>query len=202
MMILRSSPPSPFGRKVKLAAAVLGLSDQIRVEQADTLDPADSLRRQNPLGKIPILVLEDGSALYDSRVILEYLDSLSDALVLFPETANRFRLLARAALADGVCEAALLIVYEGRFRPEDKRSDNWLDLQAGKIERGLKALEADLPALGDGLAVDGICLACLLGYLDFRFDGVWRQSYPRLVDWLIAFEAQVPAFDATRPSAR
>ncbi|WP_350335048.1 glutathione S-transferase family protein [Coralliovum pocilloporae] len=200
MMILRSSPPSPFGRKVKIAAAILGLSDRITVELADTTNPEDSLRQQNPLGKIPILVLEDGGAIYDSRIILEYLDSLSAEGNIIPKTADRYKVLTRAALADGVCDAALLTVYEGRLRAEEHQSSDWLSLQAGKIERGLAALDADRPEIGETPMVDAIALACVLGYLDLRFDGKWRETWPGLVAWLDAFEAAVPSFGKTRPS--
>ena len=103
MFVLRSSPPSPFGRKVKIAAAVLGLGDRISVAPADTNDPGDLLRRQNPLGKIPTLVLEDGSALYDSPVIIEYLDCLAGGGKIIPRRPGRASAaLTLQALADGL----------------------------------------------------------------------------------------------------
>ncbi len=99
MMILRSSPPSPFGRKVKIAAALTGLKDKIEIVRADTTDPSDVLRKQNPLGKIPVLILEDGTTLFDSRVILEYLDWLSGGNVLIPtEPKARFATLDASGL--------------------------------------------------------------------------------------------------------
>ncbi len=98
MMILRSSPPSPFGRKVKIAASLTGVRDKIEVVMADTTDPADVLRTQNPLGKIPALILEDGTMLYDSRVIVEYFDWLAGGDVLIPkDPKTRFTTLTRAA---------------------------------------------------------------------------------------------------------
>ena len=87
MMILRSSPPSPFGRKVKIAASVLGLTDKIEVQKSDTSDPNDSVRRQNPIGKIPVLITEDGQAIYDSPVILEYLDHVAGGGRIIPKDA-------------------------------------------------------------------------------------------------------------------
>src|SRR6476661_3949457 len=120
MLILRSSPASPFGRKVKIAAAILGLADKVKVVEADTLDPNDTLRRQNPLGKIPTLVLENGETLYDSRVIVEYLDHLAGGHRLIPDGPARFEALRVQALADGIMDAALLQVYEGRWRSEEK----------------------------------------------------------------------------------
>ena len=112
MLRLRSSPASPFGRKVKIAASLLGLLDRIEVVDTDTLNPSDSIRQQNPLGKIPCLLTEDGTALFDSPVIIEYLDQLSDGRKLIPDaTKARFATLTQQALADGICEAALLLVY-------------------------------------------------------------------------------------------
>lgn len=198
MLVLRSSPASPFGRKVKIAADLLGLSDRIEVVPADTNDPGDVLRRQNPLGKIPTLVLENGETLYDSRVILEYLDHLAGGGRIVPAGEGRFRVLREQALADGIMDAALLQVYEGRYRAQDRHEPKWLDLQAGKVARGLEYAEANLSAPGQDLHVGRIALACALGYLDLRFDGRWRGSHPKLVAWLDDFSARVPAFEKTR----
>jgi glutathione S-transferase len=197
MMILRSSPPSPFGRKVKIAAALTGMKDKIEILRADTTDPADLLREQNPLGKIPVLILEDGATLYDSRVILEYLDWLAGGDVLIPkEPKARFAVLTQAALADGILDAALLQIYEERFRPSERREPKWIDYQGEKISRGLVLFESDPPQGRRDIAHIG--LACALGYLDLRFGGRWRETYKTLVDWLAAFAAEVPAYEATR----
>jgi glutathione S-transferase len=198
MLILRSSPPSPFGRKIRIGAAIVGLTDHIEIVAADTNDPADSLRRQNPLGKIPALVLEDGIALYDSRVILEYLDFLAGGGKLIPQAPGpRFAALAMQALGDGLIDASILQVYETRFRDPDRYSAKWLEHQAGKATRALAALEAAPPAEG-ARDIGAITVACALGYLDLRFAGRWRGDNPRLVRWLDAFAAGVPAFAATR----
>ncbi|SDU28826.1 glutathione S-transferase family protein [Stappia sp. ES.058] len=202
MPILRSSPPSPFGRKAKIAAAVLGLSDRITVELTDTTDPNDSIRQQNPLGKIPALVLDDGKVLFDSSVIVDYLDHLAGGGKILPEGEARYDVLRLQALADGIMDAALLQVYEVRFRPEDRRHPEWLAYQADKVARGLTSLEADPPATATPDRtpnVGQIAVACMLGYLDLRFDGAWRADHPELVGWLKAFEAAVPAYEATRP---
>jgi glutathione S-transferase len=202
MMILRSVPPSPFGRKVKLAADVLGLSDQIRVEPADTNDAADSLRAQNALGKIPTLVLDDGSTLFDSRVILEYLDHRAGGGKIIPHEPNaRFAALRLQALADGMTDAQILLVYEGRFRPPEHHVRKWTDYQADKIRRGLAALEGDPPSLSAIPNVGEIALACFLGHRDLRFGGDWRAAHPKLVAWLDRFAARVPAFAATKVAA-
>jgi len=146
MLTLRTSPASPFGRKVRIAAALLGLEGRIAVVPADTGDPADSLRRQNPLGKIPALIAEDGVAIFDSRVIVEYLDGLAGSGRLIPaDLAARIPALILQALADGIADAALLQVYERRMREPAERSAKWVDYQAEKVTRGLAALEAKPP---------------------------------------------------------
>ncbi|MFC5393654.1 glutathione S-transferase family protein [Bosea vestrisii] len=197
MLILRSSPTSPFGRKVRIAIAELGLEERIEVVPADTNDPTESLRRQNPLGKVPTLVFEDGSTLFDSRVIVEYLDHLIGGGRLFPSGEGRFAQLRLQALADGICDAGLLQVYEVRLRAPEMRSPVWTENQAGKIARALAALEAAPPAY-DRPRIGEIALACALGYLDLRFDGAWRADHPALVAWLDGFADKVPAFEATR----
>jgi glutathione S-transferase len=202
MMILRSTPPSPFGRKIRLAASVLGLSGDIKIEPADTNDAADPLRRQNPIGKIPTLVLEDGSTLFDSRVILEYLDHRAGGGKIIPnETKARFAALRLQALADGMTDAQILLIYEGRFRPPEHHVKKWTDYQADKIKRGLEALEADPPALDAIPNVGQIALACFLGHRDLRFSGDWRAAHPKLVAWLDRFAAKVPAFAETKVAA-
>jgi glutathione S-transferase len=202
MMILRSTPASPFGRKVNLAASVLNLSAEITIEPADLADAADSVRRQNPLGKIPVLVLEDGSSLYDSRVILEYLDHRSGGDKIIPrEPSARFAALRLQALADGMTDAQILLVYENRWRPPEHHVQKWIDYQADKIRRGLAALEADPPPLDAIPNVGQIALACFLGHRDLRFPGTWRGDHPKLAAWLDRFAARVPAFGATKVAA-
>ncbi|MGA3309418.1 MAG: glutathione S-transferase family protein [Xanthobacteraceae bacterium] len=200
MMILRSAAPSPFGRKAQIALSVLGFDD-VRIEAADTVDPHDTVREQNPLGKIPVLIAEDGTAYYDSRVILEYLDHRAGGGKIIPrDAAQRFAALRLQALCDGILDASILTVYEGRWRAPANHEPKWLDHQAGKVRRALAVLEAAPPALG---AIPGvpdvgqIALACALGYRDLRFGGDWRGDHPRLVVWLDTFAARVPAFAAT-----
>lgn len=198
MLTLRSSPASPFGRKVKISMIELGLTGKIEIVVADTTNPTDPLRKQNPLGKIPALVLKDGSTLFDSRVIVDYLDHLAGGGRIIPTGAERFAQLRLQALADGICDAALLQVYEVRFRTAEMRHAGWVENQQGKIDRALATLEAEPPAFADRPRIGEIALACALGYLDLRHEGKWRAAHPRLVAWLDAFAAKVPAFEATR----
>jgi glutathione S-transferase len=200
VLTLRSSPASPFVRKVRIAANVLGLDREITLEFADTMSASDSVRQQNPLGKIPALVLEDGTVLFDSRVILEYLDHRAGGGRIIPTDARaRLAALRLQALADGLMDASVLLVYEGRYRPAERHEPKWLELQAGKAARALAALEGAPPALTQVPDVGQIALACALGYRDFRFQGTWRGDHPRLVAWLDGFAARVPAFAATTP---
>ena len=197
MLVLRYSPASPYARKIRIAADLLGLSEGIEIATANASDPADSLRRQNPLGKIPTLVLEDGSSLYDSRVIAEYLDHLAGGGRIIPtEPTARFAALRLQALGDGINDAALLIRYETSNRPEALRYEEAIALQQGKIDRALDALEIALPA--GSVDIGHIAIACALGYLDLRFAGAWREKRPRLVAWLEKFAHDVPAFEAPK----
>ncbi len=200
MLVIRSSPASPFGRKVRIAAALCLLTEGLRIEPADTTDPDDSLREQNPFGKIPVLITDDGTALYDSRVIVEWMDVQAGGDVIIPRGEARFAALTLQGLADGMMEASILIVYEQRFRPEEKRHQPWTDYQGEKVARALSVLEAAPPAIGDRPHIGHIALACALGYRDFRFEGNWRAGNPGLVAWLDEFAAKVPAFAATTPA--
>jgi glutathione S-transferase len=201
MMKLLSNPLSPYGRKVKIAIAMKGLKDKIEIVTVDT-NIADNpvINRPNPLAKVPALVVDGSTAIYDSHVICEYLDSLAPTPVLFPKGGmERIRTLTLGALADGMLDAALLLVYEKRFRPEEKWHAPWQERQQAKIDRALDHLEQGPPAWTGGPDYGHLTLACALGYLDFRHEGKWRAGHPNLVAWLGRFAASVPAFEETRP---
>jgi len=198
MLTIRASLGSPFGRKARIAASVLGLDGKVKSEAATTADP--SVRAQNPLGKVPVLILDDGTALYDSPVILEYLDYLAGGGKIIPKDPKaRFDALRLQALADGLMDASILIVYEGRYRPAEKHEQTWLDLQGGKVDRALAALEVSPPPIDTPPNVGQITLACALGYREFRFPGTLAKSCPRLAAWLDDFASKVPSFEATKP---
>ena len=201
MMILRFSPSSPFVRKVRIAIALLGFDKDVAIERSDTTNPNDPLRKMNPLGKIPALIIEDGSAVYDSRVILDYLDDRAGGGKIVPRNSKaRLAALRLQALADGILDASILTVYEGRYRKPEMHEPKWLELQAGKVSRALGVLEAAPPPIDPMPNVGQIALACALGYRDFRFGGSWRGEHPRLVAWLDNFAGRVPAFAATKPA--
>jgi glutathione S-transferase len=202
MMILRSTPASPFGRKISIAIGLLGLERDVKVEGADLQNAADTIRQQNPLGKVPTLVVEDGTTLFDSRVILEYLDHRAGGGKIIPREPNaRFAALRLQALADGMTDAQILLIYETRWRAPEKHEPKWLDYQSDKIRRGLASLEAAPPAHDPIPNVGQIALACFLGHRDLRFKGDWRAGNPKLVAWLERFATQVPSFDATKVAA-
>jgi len=198
VLTLRYAPPSPYVRKVRIAADLLGIP--LKLEAADTVSPDEAFLGQNPIGKIPVLIEETGERYYDSRVIVEYLDHHAGGGKIIPrEGKARLDVLRLQALCDGILDACLLLIYEGRFREPAMRVTKWVDHQAGKVARGLAYLEAHTPPLDRLPNVGQIALACLLGYRDLRFpDQDWRKDHPKLRAWLERFEAQVPAFAATR----
>lgn len=203
MLKLRSSPVSPFGRKVRFAAHVTGLAARIEVVGADTTNPDDPLRRDNPLGKVPCLILEDRTTLYDSRVIVEYLDHAAGGGKIIPtDWDGRLKTLKLQALADGIMDAAILQVYESRFRAPEKHEPVWIAHQGGKVERGLAALEAAPPVASETPDIGMISVACMLEWYEFRFPGrLSGGQYPQLSAFLAAFNAKNPAFAASKPSA-
>ncbi len=199
-MKLFSSNPSPFCAKVHMAAHLLGLPvDVVVVNTAE--DPAE-LIAANPLGKIPTLVLDDGTAMFDSRAIMLELDRMSGGK-LYPHASGERRAaeLLEAA-ADGLCDTLLAQAYERRFRPADKVYSPWLDRQAMKSRRALDWLEAEVMPLADGLHGGQLALAAALGYLDLRFaDTNWRHGRPRLGAFDMHFAELHPALAALKPSA-
>ncbi len=198
-MLLRSAAASPFARKVRMAILHLNLADKVEIVAADTSNPDDTLRANNPLGKLPVLVTEDGKSIYDSRVILEYLDHRAGGGVIIPDGwPARLDSLTMHALCDGIMDASLLIVYEARHRPPALQHQPWLDYQRAKVVRGLMAL-AKAPPDPARFEVGAIAAACALGYLDLRKQVAWRSEIPALAPWLDAFRASHPEFDATMP---
>ena len=187
MMILRSAPPSPFGRKVQIALSLLGFDDDVKIEATDTMDAASPLRQQNPLGKIPVLIAEDGTPYYDSRVILEYLDDRAGGGKIIPSAAaQRFPALRLQALCDGILDASILTIYEGRWRTPDKHEPKWLEHQAGKVERAFAFLEAGPPAhsacrRASACGADYARLHARLSRFSIRRQLAQRSSSPRRV---------------------
>jgi glutathione S-transferase len=201
-MKLRYSPTSPYVRKVVVLALETGLSPRIE-RIATNVAPNqrnDEYQREQPLAKVPALTTDDGTVLYDSRVICEYLDSLHQGAKLFPPAGPaRWTALRRQALGDGLCDAAILTRYETFLRPEDKRWEDWVEGQMRKVRAALDALEAEAPALGSGLDIGLIAIGCALGYMDFRYESEqWRAKRPKLAAWYETFAA-LPSMRETAP---
>lgn len=200
-MKLYYNPASPYVRKVRVLALETGLMDDIELASVSLTPtgPDAALCTDNPIGKIPTLVRGDGGALYDSRVICEYLDSLHGGNPMFPvEGETRWTAVRRQALADGILDAAVGTRYETFLRPEALRWGDWVDAQMTKVRRSLDALEGE--ELGDTVDIGTISIACALGYLDFRYpDEGWRESRPKLAAWYESFAAR-PSMSETRPA--
>jgi glutathione S-transferase len=200
MMKLYYSPASPFVRKVLVCAILRGLDGRIERIPTNPHSLPEALLRVNPLSKVPCLVLEDGTAVFDSPVICEVLDSIGEAPHLFPAsgTPARLKALVRQALADGIMDAAVARRNQ-RELPQDEGRQHFDARQKGVVERALAVAEADPPeALGD---IGAISLACALGYLDFRFaHEPWREKHPRLAHWF-ATVSVLPLLAGTVPSA-
>jgi len=184
-MRLLISPASPYVRKVRVLLREAGrTADVEEITVATTAFATDpQVMAANPLGKIPALILDDESALYDSRVITRYLDAHFDA-GLYPDEAI-WEVLRLEATGDGILDCALAMAYEVRFRPADKQSTEWLDAQWAKIARALDLLDSEAGAQLDGaLTMGQISVACALGYLDFRHGARgWRTGRPQLAAW-------------------
>lgn len=198
-MELHYSATSPYVRKVVVVAAETGLSDRLERVTPDRPGAA-AIASVNPLAKVPALITDDGDTLYDSPVICEYLDSLHDGARMFPPSGDaRWRALRLQALGDGVLDAGLLIVMEGRRDIEAERSAGFVEFQKGKIGSALDALEAEASGLGEGPDIGTITVGCALGYVDFRLgDLAWRSTRPALAAWY-EDQAKRPAMVATVP---
>lgn len=201
-MKLVSSPASPFARKVRVVLQETGQAGDVEeVTVATTpLDSDAGLMAANPLAKLPALVLDDGTALYDSRVITRYLDARAGA-GLYPED-RLWDVLTLEATADGIMDAAVIMVYEVRLRPETHRFPDWVEAQWGKVGRALDALDSRwIDRLNRPLDAGQIALGCALGYLDFRHEArEWRTGRAALAAWYAAF-SQRPSMQITAPGA-
>ena len=201
MLKLIASQTSPYARKVRVALAEKKIEYQMI--ESSGYHPGNPLHEWNPLGKLPVLILDDGTHLYDSRVIVEYIDLVSPVSRLIPEPARqRIAVKKWEALADGVCDAASAIVLERR-RPAELQSDEWIARQRRKIEEGVAELSRELGerawCYGEAWSLADIATGCALGYLDLRYPELdWGDLYPnlaRLADKL----GKRPSFADTRP---
>jgi len=199
-MQLYFSPTSPFVRKVRVCAIEHGLGDRLTLVTVADLPPG-TIRTVNPLGKVPALVLDDGSVLYDSPVICEYIDALGGGGQFPKDGPARWTALRHQALGDGLCDAALRQVMENR-RPEGDRHLDENEHQAKAVTAALDVMEAEAGELSSQtLTIGEIAIACALGYLDLRFAHQdWRAGRPSLEAWYDVVSLR-PSMEATRPPA-
>jgi glutathione S-transferase len=199
-MQLRYSPTSPYVRKVMVTALETGLDKKIEKIPTNPWDPDTDLPKDNPIGKVPVLKTEGGDVLFDSPVICEFLDSRYGGDKLFPPSGDaRWNVLRLQALADGILDAAVTCVVEGK-RPKELQSKDWIARQQKAIQRSLVALEQWISTLDSGqLTIAQIAAGCALGYLDFRKPVAdWRTGRPKLTKWYEEFSRR-PSMQATVP---
>ena len=189
---------SPYSAKVRMAAAYAGVPvDAVLVDTAQR--PAE-LIKANPLGKIPVLLTDEGEAVFDSRAITQYLNRISGS-ALFPRSAAKRNEAERLeALADGICDCLLAHVYERRSRPEEMVHQPWLDKQWGKAMAALDHLIAAMPKLPRKPTAGHMALRATLGYLDLRFPGKWERGRTKLKRWAARFDEKFPELAAYLPS--
>lgn len=198
-MKLRYSPTSPYVRKVMITAIETGQESVIEKVPTNPWDPETDLPNDNPLGKVPALVVDEGLTLFDSPVICEYLCTRVGAGLIPDAGVNRWRVLRLQALGDGILDAAVLRFLEGK-RPEEIRKPDWIKRQKRVIGRGVDSLEAVVGEWGKELTLGQVTAGAALGYLDFRFPGdEWRTGRPALTDWYEAF-ARRPSMQQTVPA--
>jgi glutathione S-transferase len=189
--------PSPYSAKVRMAAAYAGIV--LEEIPTNTGDEPEQLLKNNPLGKIPVLLTDEGENLFDSRAITQYLNRASKN-ALFPRNpAKRLEAERLEALADGICDCLLAHVYERRFRPEEIVHQPWLDKQWKKVTRALDHLEASPPKLPKRITAGQIALRACLGYLDLRFPGKWERGHSRLKRWAKRFDEKFPELATRAP---
>jgi glutathione S-transferase len=199
---LIGSLASPYVRKVRIVMAEKRLEYQLELE--DVWSPDTSIHDANPLGKVPCLIMEDGGALFDSRVIVEYLDTLTPVAKLIPPNGReRAEVRTWEALADGVMDASILVRLEQTQRPAEQQSQKWIDRQMNKVDAGVGSMDhglADKPwCNGHAYSLADIAVGCALGYLDFRFKHVnWRSAHPNLARHYEKLAAR-PSFIDTQP---
>ena len=184
------SPTSPYSAKVRMAARYAGFAfESVAIDT--TAEPAQLLS-SNPLGKIPVLITDDGEAVFDSRAITQYVNR-ETRNALFPRNAaKRLEAERLEALADGICDCLLAHVYERRSRPEEKVHQDWLDKQWAKAARALDTLNANPPKLPKKITAGQIALRACLGYVALRFPGKWERGRAKLVRWAKRFDEKFP----------
>jgi len=202
---LVGSLTSPYVRKVRIVMAEKRIECQFEV--SDVWSPETKIQQSNPLGKVPCLIMEDGGAVFDSRVIVEYLDTMTPVAKLIP-TAGRERVEVRTweALADGLLDAAIAVRLEQTQRPPEQQSQKWIDRQMGKVDAALEAMASGLEGKNwchnNAYSLADIAVGCALAYLDFRFPQIdWRNRHPDLAKLYTKLAARQSFIDTALPAA-
>ena len=202
-MKLYHSPASPFVRKVAVLLYELDQRDAVSFEtiQTTALASDSALVASNPLGRIPALERAEGSTLYDSRVICQYLDAQFEG-GFYPTGSRRWEVLTLEATGDGIMDSAVSMTYEVRLRPDEKQFADWIEAQWAKVDRALGVLDARwMSHLAGPVDMGQISVACALGYLDFRHGARnWRKGHEALARWYESFESR-PSMQETMPPA-
>ncbi|MEP9388984.1 glutathione S-transferase family protein [Mesorhizobium sp. KR9-304] len=192
------SSASPYSCKVRMAAAYAEIP--LQAVAVETSNPTAELLNANPLGKIPVLITDDGETIFDSRAITQYLNRESGNRLYPRNPAKRTAAERLEALADGIADCALAHVYERRSRPEEMVHQPWLDKQWGKVMRALDALNANPPKLGKKITGGHIALRAALGYMELRFAGKWEKGRSKLKRWAARFDEKFPELKSLLPS--
>lgn len=200
-MKLIYSGTSPFVRKVSVLLLETGLEGRVEKETVaiTPMNPGDVVPAANPLGKVPCLIKDDGTSIFDSRVITRYLDTLHNGTNLYPEDDSLWQILTLEAVADGMVDAAILMVYERLLRTDEQKSPEWVEAQWLKISRALAHLDKQVSTL-EPLNMASIAVGAALGYIDFRHeDRNWRGIAPKLAIWEAEFSKRASML-VTMPS--
>jgi glutathione S-transferase len=197
---------SPYARKVRIVAIEKHI--ELKLQEVELGDTDNLIKNHNPLGKIPVLILDDSDSLYDSRVIVEYLDNHAPGTHLIPQdNSSKIRVRRWEALADGICDAAVAAMLESR-KPEAQQSKTNIDRQLDKVMRGLEVLNLDITkkkwCVNETFSLADIAVGCMLGYVDMRFKQMpsnlksWQDNYPNLAKHY-SLLVKRPSFKLTMP---
>ncbi len=191
--------PSPYSAKVRMAATYAGIGYESVA--TDTNNPSADFLADNPLGKIPVFITDEGESIYDSRAITQYLNRVSRNALFPRNAAKRTESERLEALADGICDCLLAHVYERRFRPQEIVHQEWLNKQWTKAMRALDALNAQPPKLPKKITAGHIAFRVVLAYLSLRFEGQWERGRSKLVRWAKRFDDKFPELTGLLPQA-
>ncbi len=192
------SPASPYSAKVRMAARHCGFDVAAISQIVNTGEEPELLVGNNPLGKIPVVITDDGDAIFDSRAIMQFLNRTSDGKLYPDDPAARTRAEVTEALADGITDCLIAHIYERRFRPAEIVHQPWLERQWSKVGRGLDYLQVNPPEIAGELHGGHFALAALASYLALRFEGQWEKRCPALLAFADEFASRFEDYDTLK----